>query len=102
MSGLGKLECNRCRMLKLQDEARSKGMTVSIRKSLYGLKPKQPGVDVYIHPRSVSIPSHHKVAHDLDMGSMTVLQNFLPDSDPDKWITAWFGEVPSQCECRDV
>lgn len=107
MPRLGLLECSRCKLSKLQDEAKERGMVITLRKSLYGitvdkyaLKPKKAGVDIYIHPKSITIPSNHKCYHDLAIDSFSVLSDLLPDSDPDKWIAAWFAEVPDRCECR--
>ena len=102
MPVLGTLECNRCRMQKLQDDARSQGMTISKRKSFYGMKPGVPGIDIYIHPDSVTIPSDYLCKHDMEMGIMGATSLFLDDSDPDKWIVAWFQDIPTACECRIV
>jgi hypothetical protein len=100
MSSLGVMECNRCRLIKLQDEARKEKMVLSKRKSFYGMKPGVPGIDIYMHPRSVEIPSDYLCKHNMDMGSMAGCALFLDDTDADKWIVAWFQEIPPSCECR--
>jgi hypothetical protein len=102
MPRLGILECNRCKVKKLQDEAAKRNMVITMRKSLYGLKPNKKGVDIYIHPKSLEIPSHHIYEHNLDIGRIEAMTQLLDDSDPDKWFEAWLPDIPQGCECRNV
>ena len=100
MPSIGILECNRCRVQKLTDEAGKKGMTITMRKSLYGLNPKKKGVDIYIHPKSMEIPSHFAFEHDGDPAKATMMAEFLDEKDPEKWWEAWFPDIPSKCMCK--
>lgn len=104
----GKLECNRCRLQQIQDEAARNKMSVTMRKSVYGLKrdgelkPAKAGVDIFMHPQSLEIPSNHKCFHNMDMSQMETSRMFLDDQDPDKWIFAWLPEIPKKCRCKLV
>lgn len=108
MPRLGLMECNRCKMLKLQDEASKKGMVLTKRKSVYGamkkhdLKPREAGVDIYMHPKSIDIPSSYKYYHDGNIATIEVMAELLPDSDPEKWWVAWFPGIPDRCVCKVV
>lgn len=99
---LGILECNRCRLLKLQDEARVDDMVITKRKSMYGVKKERPGVDIYIHPKNVEIPSTYKFLHNGNVGTLNAMASILPDDDPEKWFVAWFSDIPPQCVCKTV
>lgn len=100
MANLGIRVCNRCRLLKLQDEARQRNMAITLRKSVYGLKPKVPGVDIYIHPKSLEIPSHFKSYHNLNIESTVMAAEFMGPNDPERYLEAWFPAIPSSCECK--
>ena len=102
MARLGVMVCNRCRLGDLQKEAEARGMSITMRKSMYGTKPGLPGVDIYIHPKSLEIPSHYKCKHDGEPGNMAALAEFLPEDDPDKWWEAWFTGIPEKCVCKEA
>ena len=93
-----KIECNRCRLLKLQDQAAEEGKVITKRKSLYSFRGKK-GVDIYIHPKSVEIPSNHTFAHNGELGGLSFMQAVLPESDPDKGFEAWLSDIPDKCKC---
>lgn len=102
MPQLGKMKCNRCRMHDFQKEADAKGMTVTIRKSYYGILPGKPGVDIYIHPKTMEIPSHYKFLHKGNVGTQEMMSRILPDDDPEKWWNGWLAEIPQECKCREA
>lgn len=105
MPRLGILECNRCRLLKLQDEATKRGMVITKRRSMYGPLEGgrgKRGIDIYVHPKTLEIPSNYLCEHKLDMAGMAVLAAMLPESDPDKWFEVWFTDIPSECQCKAV
>lgn len=108
MPRLGVAECNRCRLLQIQDEAQEKGMVLTKRRSAYGgmrkheLKPKVAGIDIYMHPKSVDIPSNFVLYHDGNLATMEAMAELLPDDDPEKWFVAWFPAIPDRCVCKAI
>jgi hypothetical protein len=96
MPRLGTLKCNRCRLMELQDQAAKEKLTLTKRKSFYGMKLGKPGVDIYMHPSSVEIPSHFMPKHNMDI---EIAKAFDP-KDPEGYLVAWLQEIPPSCECR--
>ena len=94
MTVFGILECNRCRMKKIQDIAAKEKLTVTLRKSLYGLTPQRKGVDVYMHPDKIDIPSSYVVAHNGELQGFGSDSLIWDDKDPEKWLLAWFPDIP--------
>lgn len=113
---LGTMKCTRCMLAECHKEAAEKKHVITMRKSVYGTakdkrgqmrivvgtKLKEPGVDIYIHPRHVEIPSNYQYWHNLEPAGQEFLAAVLNDDDPEKWWEAWFPKIPSKCMCRQA
>lgn len=100
MPTLGTLKCNRCRIQALQDEAAKEKLVLTKRKSFYGMKLGKAGIDIYMHPASVEIPSHFMSKHNMDIELVSEIAKALDEKDPEGYLVAWLQDIPPSCECR--
>jgi hypothetical protein len=95
------MRCNLCSLKAHRKEAKKKGMECSVRESGFRESALGKPADVYIHPKSVHIPLTYK--HNVYIPRIDFMElAFLEEERPERWLVAWYPDVPKECKCKKL